>query len=348
MRGLSYHFGTTPNKKNLMRRRTFLQSLWGAVAAINTNRLLSNAEPLQEHLDEKSEFGTAFLVKVLGTAQDGGVPHIGCSCSNCQRAWKEPKFIRLISSLAIFDLKENKIFLVDATPDIRRQIQMIWEISKKKKEQTSFSPDGVLLTHAHIGHYTGLMFFGYEAQSTKELPVFCSKRMAHFLSQNGPWDQLISQKNIAIHIVVPDHVFPITSGIKVEAYQVPHREEYTDTLGYKITGKQKSLLYIPDIHKWEKWERSIVDEVRKADFALLDGTFYSPAELTSRDLTSIGHPFIIHSAELLKNVIETGRNKVFFTHLNHTNMALDPESEENRALEGQGFALALDGMEFYL
>lgn len=331
-----------------MRRRAFFHSCWGVVASIKTNHLFGNVKPLRRQPEDKSDINEAVLVKVLGTAQDGGIPHIGCSCPNCQRAWEEPKSSRLISALAVCDLKENKTFLVDATPDIRKQTHMIWERIKKRKEQRKFSPDGILLTHAHIGHYTGLMFYGYEAQSTKDLPVFCSKRMARFLDQNGPWDQLIKLKNIMIHSIEPDRGFPLTSSIDVEAFQVPHRDEYTDTLGFKITGKQKSLLYIPDIHKWEMWERPVVDEVQKANIALLDGTFYSPEELPSRDLSAIGHPFITHSVELLKKVVATGKNQIFFTHLNHSNLALDPGGEEKRALERQGFALASDGMEFYL
>ena len=39
---------------------------------------------------------------------------------------------------------------------------------------------GVFLTHAHIGHYTGLMNFGNEAMGTKELPVFCMPKMKSF------------------------------------------------------------------------------------------------------------------------------------------------------------------------
>jgi pyrroloquinoline quinone biosynthesis protein B len=331
-----------------MRRRAFLHSCWGAVASAKANHLLHNTGPRRKRPESKSDPDVPVLVKVLGTAQDGGIPHIGCSCPNCQRAWEEPKFSRLISSLAVCDLKENKTFLVDATPDIRKQTQMIWTRIKQKKEQRKFSPDGILLTHAHIGHYTGLIFYGYEAQSTKELPVYCSKRMAHFLNQNGPWDQLIKLKNIMINTIEPDHFFPLSSGIDVEAFQVPHREEYTDTLGFKITGKQKSLLYIPDIHQWEMWNRQIVDEVEKVDFALLDGTFYSLEELPSRDLSALGHPIITHSVELLKNVVSAGKNQIFFSHLNHSNLALDPGGEERRALERQGFALASDGMEFYL
>lgn len=331
-----------------MRRRTFLHSFWGFVTGVKANRLLSQERPLRSRLLDEISIHESVLVKVLGTAQDGGIPHIGCSCPNCQRAWEDPKFSRLISSLALFDPKENKTFFIDATPDIRKQSQMIWERIKQKKEQSKFSPDGILLTHAHIGHYTGLMFYGYESQSTKELPVYCSKRMARFLHQNGPWNQLIKLKNIVTFPIEPGRVFHLTSGIAIEAFQVPHREEYTDTLGFKITGKQKSLLYIPDIHRWEMWDRSVVAEVRKADFALLDGTFYSPTELPSRDLPSIGHPFITNSVRLLKDAAANSKNQVYFTHLNHSNLALCPGGEEQRALEKQEFALASDGMEFFL
>ncbi len=331
-----------------MRRRTFFHSCWGAIAGIKMKSFFNRTNSFGERAAYKSNIDKGVMVKVLGTAQDGGIPHIGCECAHCRRAWNDPKYSRLISSLALFDLDENKVFLVDATPDIRKQTHMVWKRLEQNKNKKTFVPDGILLTHAHIGHYSGLMFYGYEGQSTQGLPVWCSKKMELFLARNGPWNQLIDLKNIIIHPIEPDHVFSLTASIKIEAFQVPHRGEYTDTLGFKITGKQKSLLYIPDIHKWEMWKRSIVDEVQEVDISLLDGTFYSPAELPSRDLTSIGHPFITHSKGLLKNVVAEGKNKIYFTHLNHTNFALDPEGAERNALNKQGFGLAFEGMEFSL
>ena len=315
-----------------MRRRVFFHSCWGAIAGTKAYRFFDKATHSSGGPAAGSNSEGTVLAKVLGTAQDGGIPHIGCDCPHCRRAWKDPKFSRLISCLALFDLKEHKIFLVDATPDIRKQTHMIWERLKQEKGPKTFVPDGILLTHAHMGHYTGLMFYGYEGQSTQGLPVYCSKRMELFLARNGPWNQLIDLKNIIIHPIEPDRPLSLTASLRIESFPVPHREEYTDTLGFKITGKQKSLLYIPDIHKWEMWDRSIVDEVRKVDLALLDGTFYSPEELTSRDLSSIGHPFIIDSVELLGNVVALGKSEVHFTHLNHSNLALDPEGEERNTL----------------
>ena len=331
-----------------MRRRAFLHSCFGAVAGLKANRLSRTTHGFPTHLADKSGMAENVFVKVIGTAQDGGIPHIGCFCSNCQRAWKEPQFSRLISSLALFDLVENKTIFVDATPDIRAQTKMVRERMSSHKKKNKFWPDGILLTHAHIGHYTGLMFYSYEAQSTDRLPVYCSERMADFLAQNGPWSQLVEQKNIVTKTIRPENLQSLTSHISILAIQVPHRDEYTDTLGYKIIGPNRSLLYIPDIQNWKTWDRSIVDEIQKVDIALLDGTFYSPEELPSRDLSSIGHPFISDSMLLLKNIAQNSNIQIYFTHLNHSNLALDPDGDARKTMKKDAFDLAEDGMEFSL
>ena len=331
-----------------MRRRTFFHSCFGAVAGLKANRLSRTTHGFPTHLADKSGMAENVFVKVIGTAQDGGIPHIGCFCSNCQRAWKEPQFSRLISSLALFDLVENKTIFVDATPDIRAQTKMVRERMSSHKKKNKFWPDGILLTHAHIGHYTGLMFYSYEAQSTDRLPVYCSERMADFLAQNGPWSQLVEQKNIVTKTIRPENLQSLTSHISILAIQVPHRDEYTDTLGYKIIGPNRSLLYIPDIQNWKTWDRSIVDEIQKVDIALLDGTFYSPEELPSRDLSSIGHPFISDSMLLLKNIAQNSNIQIYFTHLNHSNLALDPDGDARKTMKKDAFDLAEDGMEFSL
>jgi len=331
-----------------MRRRAFLHSCFGAVAGLKTNLDSDSGNESFRHFPPKLNEAEKVFVKVTGTAQDGGIPHIGCSCSNCQRAWKDPRFSRLISSLALFDLKENKTILVDATPDIRAQTMMILERLGPNKKKKRYWPDAVLLTHGHIGHYTGLMFYGYEALSTDRIPVYCSKRMNDFLAQNGPWSQLVNQKNIITKIIKPDKIFSLTSQITILALQVPHRDEYTDTLGFVIQGPNRSLLYIPDIQNWKVWDRSIKEEVQKADIALLDGTFFSPEELPSRDLSSIGHPFIFDSMKLLRDIVREDKTKVYFTHLNHSNLALDPGGEARKIIKKNGFDLAEDGMEFPL
>eukprot|EP00957_Ditylum_brightwellii_P156501 11911053-Ditylum_brightwellii.AAC.1 len=63
---------------------------------------------------------------------------------------------------------------------------------------TKKTPDGIFLTHAHIGHYTGLMYLGREALGAVDVPVYAMPRMRSFLKNNGPWSQLVSLGNINI------------------------------------------------------------------------------------------------------------------------------------------------------
>jgi pyrroloquinoline quinone biosynthesis protein B len=284
----------------------------------------------------------------LGTAQDGGIPQIGCYCKNCERARHDPQLLRLRPSLAIFDLKEKKVFIIDASPDISLQYDMVHERMERPLSNKKNVPDGILLTHAHIGHYTGLMFYGYEALAAEKLPVYCSPRMGDFLSNNGPWSQLAKFQNISIRSLKPDIAISLTPDISVVPFSVPHRDEYSDTLGFLIAGKKKKLLYIPDIQSWNVWDRDIREEVERVDYALLDGTFYSPDELPGRDLTQIGHPFITTSMDTLGQVAKKGKTKIFFTHLNHSNLALVPDGDALKHIHLEGFRLAQEEMELAL
>jgi pyrroloquinoline quinone biosynthesis protein B len=303
--------------------------------------------PLPEKQKKKPRV-TDILVKVLGTAQDGGIPQLGCYCKNCLRAREKPGFSRLVSSLGLFDLEESNFFLLDATPDIRAQSHLAHERLGWEKSGTRNFPQAVLLTHAHIGHYTGLVFFGYESVSSFDLPVYCSERMGTFLANNGPWSQLVNFKNISLRTLSLEKKLSLTARLSITSFQVPHRDEHSDTIGFTISGRKKKLLYIPDIQDWRTWKKSVVEEVKKVDIALLDGTFYSPEELPGRDLSQIGHPFIKTSVKLLGKLARRGKTKIYFTHLNHSNLALDPEGEARKKIENEGFRLAEEGREFYL
>lgn len=330
-----------------MERRHFFQACLGSLAGLNLFSLMSKKESLFEGSEREGK-KTDVVVRALGTAQDGGVPQMGCYCRNCLTARKSKRLVRLVSSLAILDMSEKKLFVIDASPDLPVQFDSAFKRLALAKQGSKNSPDAVLLTHAHVGHYTGLMYFGYEVMSSHKLPVYCTSRMATFLRENGPWSQLVNLENISLNILSYDQEFSLSPNVTFIPFSVPHRDEYSDTLGFAISGRKKKLLYIPDIQNWQSWERSIEEETRKFDYALLDGTFYSPDELPGRDISKIGHPLIKASLEILKDVARQGKTEVYFTHLNHTNLALDPEGEARKAVEENGFKIASEGMEFYL
>jgi pyrroloquinoline quinone biosynthesis protein B len=277
-------------------------------------------------------------VIVLGTAQDGGMPQTGCEHAACAAARKDPKLARRVASLAI--VAGGRTFLVDATPDLPEQIQEVHTFRPFPEGKTDRAPfDGVLLTHAHIGHYLGLAHFGFESLNTKDLPVYVSPRMAEYLRTNGPWSQLVRLGNIKLIEIQLGEWFPLAEGITVKAFAVPHRDEYSDTLAFLIRGPKRTLLYVPDTDTWRTWTRPLpqVIEEEKVDYALLDATFYSPDELPDRDVTKIKHPLVTDSMELLGPLVKAGKVKVWFTHLNHSNPALDPNGAARKDIEARGF-----------
>ena len=241
------------------------------------------------------------------------------------------------------DKENNQKWIFEATPDLHTQLADL-ENHHLKNENLI---DGVFLTHAHIGHYTGLMYFGREAYGKKNIPVYAMPKMTTFLQENGPWNQLISLKNIQLKKLKQDSTINLNSNLKVVPFLVPHRDEFSETVGYKIIGSKKSALFIPDIDKWQKWNKNIIEEVKKVDYAFVDATFLNQNEV-KRAMTEVPHPFIEETLALFKNEPFATKNKVIFIHFNHTNPTLQKDSKERLAIEKLGFKFADEGNRYEL
>ncbi len=275
---------------------------------------------------------------VLGTAQDGGFPHIGCT-AECQGVYKYPSMERYVTSLAIVDEEAKKWWLLDATPDLDDQLRLFQELTNKKYP---YLPDGIFLTHAHMGHYSGLMLLGREALGAKNANVYAMPRMKKFLEENGPWSQLVELKNIVITELAADESKMINENIAITPFLVPHRDEFSETVGYHISLYGQTSLFIPDIDKWSNWERNIVEEVKKVDHAFLDASFYADGELPNRSMAEIPHPFVVETMKLFQNESEEVKAKIKFIHFNHTNPVLFSYDARKKAKE-KGFTMAEQG-----
>ena len=186
------------------------------------------------------------------------------------------------------------------------------------------------------------MHFGREAIGAKEIPVFTMPKMKNFLEENGPWSQLVNLKNIKLQKLKSDSIFNLNNNIAITPFLVPHRDEFSETVGFKIIINNKSLIFIPDIDKWEKWETDIYKLIQKIDYAFLDGTFYQNGEL-KRDMSEIPHPFVEESMDLLSNLPLKDKQKIYFTHLNHTNPLLINNSPAQKEVFKKGFNIAKEG-----
>lgn len=274
---------------------------------------------------------------VLGNVQDAGSPHIACKKECCRRLFQNPDENRKVVSLGVVDPENNGKYLFDATPDMPEQLKLLKEYLPNN---TSETVDGIFLTHAHIGHYTGLMYFGTEAMGAANITVHAMPIMDSYLRNNGPWSQLVGNKNIELKRLENGKEITLTSNLKVIPFLVPHRDEYSETVGYKIIGANKSALFIPDIDKWYKWETNIIDEIKQVDYAFLDAGFFSETEIDNRDISEIPHPTVLESMELFDSLSSQEKNKVWFIHMNHTNPMLNPESEESKLVLSKGYHIA--------
>ncbi len=288
---------------------------------------------------------------VLGTAQDGGLPQIGCLLPCCERGREQPGARRLVTSLLLADPRSGRRWLFDATPDLAEQVERARDHPPDRSRLTGAPGggrpplfEGVFLTHAHMGHVAGLLQFGREAYATRDMPAYVSAEMAGFLSHNGPWSLLVDGGHLRLEQMASGHTRQLAEDLSVTALSVPHRPEFSDTLAFLVRGPRRAVLYLPDIDKWERWDTSIESVLEQVDVALLDGSFYADGEIPDRSMADIPHPFMVESLRRFAGLPASERAKVVFTHLNHTNPAADAHSAAARAVRQAGMSIARDGL----
>lgn len=269
---------------------------------------------------------------VLGIAQDGGIPQAGCRKSCCTGGRHER-----VASLAVVDPASHRWWLIDATPDFPSQLATM------AAEAPACSLAGIFLTHAHIGHYAGLMYLGREAMGAHGMPVWAMPRMRGFLTTNGPWGQLVTLGNIELRPLAADSAIALGDSLRMTPFRVPHRDEYSETVGFRIDGPRGAVVFLPDIDKWERWDRRIEDVLSGTSTAYLDGTFFDAAELPGRDMREIPHPFIVESLARFAALPVTERKRVRFIHVNHTNRAAIAGTTERKRVEASGCGVARAG-----
>ena len=276
-------------------------------------------------------------IHVLGTAQDGGYPHAGCANKCCLSAWDSPSLHRLPSSISIIDNENKKFYLFDISPDIKIQLAQL--------NIQEYELSGIFITHAHIGHYLGLMSLGLEIMNTKKIPVYVMPRMKNFILNNAPTNQLILNKNIFIIDLI--NLSPIIlNDLSVTPFEVPHRNELSETVGFKIMTRDNSVIYLPDIDDWGQWDVDLCTLVHDNDILFLDGTFYNKKEINLRDISRIPHPEIIDTMQRLNKLKKSIKKKVHFIHLNHTNEAIKGNSDAYKHVVQNGFNILNDNQIF--
>ncbi|MDP6556101.1 MAG: MBL fold metallo-hydrolase [Pirellulaceae bacterium] len=291
---------------------------------------------------------SAPYVVVLGVAQDAGYPQAGCQRDCCRRVWRDPSLRGYAACLAIIDPVSQQRWMLECTPDFREQLQLLDRLAPVKSESGTSDLNGILLTHAHIGHYSGLIHLGHEAMGASGIPVYAMPRMIEFLRTSGPWSQLVAFRNIELRSLADQQTIVLNDRIRITPLLVPHRDEFSETVGFRIEGPQHSVLFLPDIDKWDRWNVRVEDVLGTVDRAYVDGTFFADGELPHRSMDQIPHPFIVESIARFAPLSTSECDKIRFLHFNHTNPAHDPNSDAVRTIRAAGHDIARRGEMFSL
>lgn len=171
------------------------------------------------------------------------------------------------------------------------------------------------------------------------LPVWAMPRMRTFLATEQPWASLITQGHVDLRPA--EAGVQLTASVRVEPVLVPHRDELSETVAWRIVGPQVTALWLPDIDKWERWSTPLPALLEGVDLAYLDATFYGPGEVP-RDMSEIPHPFVVETLQALASRPDL-HARVRLIHLNHSNPLLDPTSEARRTLAQTGLTVASTG-----
>jgi pyrroloquinoline quinone biosynthesis protein B len=276
-----------------------------------------------------------FAIQVLGIAQDAGYPQMDCEKECCKAVRNGEVEEAYPTSLALIDREKKSFYLFEASPAIREQLQMV------KDSFPGYALKGVFITHAHIGHYLGLAQFGREVMGAKGVPVYVMPRMKSFLERNGPWSQLIELGNISLMGLRKDKYLDIDEGLEVSAALVPHRDEYSETVGFSVQTQKGRFLFLPDIDSWEAWDLQIKSMAPFYTFMFLDATFYNDEELPGRDMSKIPHPRVSETMNLFADF--PFKSRIQFIHFNHTNPVLRDTPERKLVLD-KGFSISQQGM----
>ncbi len=270
---------------------------------------------------------------VLGIAQDGGHPQAGCHAACCAPTAGH----HLPASLGLID--GDSRWIIDATPAFPEQLARLDALAPRT---TGPPVDGVLLTHAHVGHYAGLVHLGREVMGANGVPVYAMPRMAGFLRDNGPWSLLVQLANIALRPVVAGEAVSLGDHLRATPTLVPHRDEFSETVAWTIQGPSGSVLWLPDLDAWDRWDRDLAAVLAGVTTAYVDGTFFADGEL-ARDMSVVPHPRVQETLAKIAGLPAAERAKIHFVHLNHTNRALDASSPQHAAVRAAGSFVAVEG-----
>ncbi len=306
-------------------------------------------------------------VRVLGAAAGGGYPQWNCGCPVCRaaRAGRREARPRTQSSIAV-TADGTRWLLVDASPDIRAQIEAFPPLQPPAGRVRGSGIAAIALSDAQLDHALGLLLL----READTLVLYTTARVREGLTA---WLPVLP--TLEAYCEVRWHEVPLGTpiepadaagrplGLRCTAIPVdPAVPPYMrrrgveprpgDVIAHRIedpaTGRR--LVYAPGLGGVSDALRT---EMASADAVLVDGTCFHDDELIALGISrkrarDMGHLAVGDPHGLLDRLRGLPTPRKLFAHVNNTNPMLLEGSPEHRLVEAAGFEVAADGMELVL
>lgn len=270
---------------------------------------------------------------------------------------------RTQSSIALCAHDERAWVLVNASPDILRQLQEN-PVLQPARAARDTAIRAIVLVDGQIDHTTGLYML---RESTRPLPVWCTDNAYADLTRGNPiFEVLRHYCGIERHALVPDGgAFTVDGvpGIEWRALAVaskpapysPHRESPQPGDNVALVARDaasgRTLVYAPGLGAMEP---HVWAAMRAADCVMVDGTFWTDEEMLTLGLSKkrardIGHLPQSGAGGMLEwlDKLPPATRRILI-HVNNTNPILDEDSAERAVLGQHHVEVAADGLEVLL
>lgn len=269
-----------------------------------------------------------------------------------------PAQARTQSSIAVSTDKIHWV-LVNASPDIRTQINTLHHYLQPARALRDSGISAVLLADSQIDHTTGLLIL---RESKQPLDLYCTDRVYEDLATGFPVLNMLSHYcGVNRHTLALDgsalsipkldnlRITPVPLHSKAPPYS-PHRNNPSegDNVGFWFEDTQTGgkLFYAPGLGEIEAHLRPYFEQ---ADCVLVDGTCWTDDEMSRRQVghklaRDMGHLPQSGEGGMIEWLANFPNTRKILIHINNTNPILDESSLERAELTKAQIEVSFDGM----
>ncbi len=307
---------------------------------------------------------------VLGAAAGGAFPQWNSNAPGCRRARSGDPAAkpRTQASLAVSGDGGERWFLINASPDLRAQIEATPALHPRHGLRSS-PIAGVVLTGGDVDAIAGLLTL----RERHAFALYAAERVQAVLDANPIFGVLSPDCVRRRTLPLGDRIAlqgadGEPAGLEVASFAVPGKvplylegagfdpaataQETGDTIGLEIaeTATGARLFYIPGCARMTP---ALADRLRGAPVVFFDGTLWSDDEMIRGGLgpktgRRMGHMSVSGEDGTIAAFRDLGVHRKILIHINNSNPILLEDSPEHAAVREAGWEVAFDGMEIAL